>query len=45
MTDGIGRLTGYGNYGVNGFTPHKKQRENASETNPGDLVNYDEWLQ
>lgn len=32
MTDGIGRLTGYGNYGVGGYVPHR--REEAPQNAP-----------
>ena len=31
MTDGIGRLTGYGNYGVGGYVPQR--REDAAAKN------------
>ena len=29
MTDGIGRLSGYGNYGVGGYVPQRKGGEEA----------------
>ena len=29
MTDGIGRLSGYGNYGVGGYMPQQRKEANA----------------
>ena len=31
MTDGIGRLTGYGNYGVGGYVPQRRNNEVSKE--------------
>ena len=31
MTDGIGRLTGYGNYGVGGYIPQRRNGEVSKE--------------
>lgn len=31
MTDGIGRLSGYGNYGVGGYVPQRKGGEDAAQ--------------
>lgn len=41
MTDGIGRLSGYGNYGVGGYMPQRKQGDVSKEANPQEqgLVN------
>jgi len=33
MTDGIGRLSGYGNYGVGGYLPQRKQNDVSQEQN------------
>ena len=33
MADGIGRLSGYGNYGVGGYVPNRNQNENNTEVN------------
>ena len=44
MTDGIGRLSGYGNYGVGGYMPQKRG-DVSKEANPqeqGFVNNYDE---
>ena len=45
MTDGIGRLSGYGNYGVGGYMPQRKQEDVSKEQNPqeqGLVNNYEE---
>lgn len=45
MTDGIGRLSGYGNYGVGGYMPQRKQNDVSQEQNPqeqGLVNNYEE---
>ena len=45
MTDGIGRLSGYGNYGVGGYMPQRKQNDVSQEQNPqeqGFVNNYEE---
>lgn len=34
MTDGIGRLSGYGNYGVGGYVPQRKNNEVNQEAKP-----------
>ena len=31
MTDGIGRLSGYGNYGVGGYVPQRRGGEEAAQ--------------
>lgn len=44
MTDGIGRLSGYGNYGVGGYMPQKRDEVNKEQTNEQALAqkNYEE---
>lgn len=46
MTDGIGRLSGYGNYGVGGYVPQRRG-DVSKEANPQDsaLVNNHEETQ
>ncbi|MBR6127665.1 hypothetical protein IKQ21_08280 [bacterium] len=39
MTDGIGRLSGYGNYGVGGYVPQRKGGEDANQAEEQQIVN------
>ncbi len=44
MTDGIGRLSGYGNYGVGGYMPQRRE-DVSKEANPQEQAlvnNYEE---
>ena len=34
MTDGIGRLSGYGNYGVGGYVPQRRNNDVQKEAQP-----------
>ncbi len=46
MTDGIGRLTGYGNYGVGGYVPQRRDdvtKEGKAQEQP--VVNHHEETQ
>ena len=39
MTDGIGRLSGYGNYGVGGYVPQRKGSEETNQAQEQPVVN------
>ena len=41
MTDGIGRLTGYGNYGVGGYIPQRRNGEVSKEAQSQALPDID----
>ena len=38
MTDGIGRLSGYGNYGVGGYVPQRRSNAAGEENTKGEVV-------
>ena len=38
MTDGIGRLSGYGNYGVGGYVPQRRNGDIQKEGQPQEQV-------
>ena len=45
MTDGIGRLSGYGNYGVGGYMPQRKtdvNKENVEQNPQAQVQNHEE---
>ena len=44
MTDGIGRLSGYGNYGVGGYMPHRREEvsKEPEKQEQGLLKNHEE---
>ena len=39
MADGIGRLSGYGNYGVGGYVPQRRGSEEAPQAQDQPVVN------
>ena len=45
MADGIGRLSGYGNYGVGGYVPQRKGGEEANQAQEQPVVNNHEETQ